>query len=97
VGFIDGLETNLQVPLADMFNTNTPENAYWFYSDDLGGFRVEASAEIKEGEEIFDWYGYKCNSDFLKNYGFINLDKNGENKENQFPLTIKLNEEDPDY
>ena len=82
VAYIGGEETNIQVPLADMFNTNTPENAYWFYSDDLKGFRVEASAEIKEGDEIYDWYGYKCNSDFLKNYGFINLDKNGENKEN---------------
>ena len=80
-----------------MFNTNTPENAYWFYSDDLQGFRVEASAEIKEGEEVYDWYGYKCNSDFLKNYGFINLDKNGENRDNQFPLIAKLDENDENY
>ena len=65
-----------------MFNTNTPENAYWYYSNEKKGFIVEASTDIKEGDEIFDWYGFKCNTDFFKNYGFINLDKNGENPEN---------------
>ena len=29
---IDGKDTNIQVPLADMFNTETPKNAYWYYS-----------------------------------------------------------------
>jgi len=31
------------------------------------------------------------------NYAFINLDKNGENAENEFPLYIDLDSEDPMY
>jgi hypothetical protein len=82
IASIDDVETNVQVPLADMFNTDTPENAWWYYSDEKRGFIVEAAIDVKEGEQIYDWYGFKCNTDFFKNYGFINLDKNGENLEN---------------
>ena len=65
---------NVQVPFADMFNTNTPENSWWSYSDTKKGFVVEAARDLEAGEQIYDWYGSKCNTDFLKNYGFINLD-----------------------
>ena len=47
---IDGKDTNIQVPLADMFNTETPKNAYWYYSQAKNGFIVEADTDIKEGE-----------------------------------------------
>ena len=51
-----------------MFNTNTPENSWWSYVDAKKGFVVEAARDITAGEQIFDWYGTKCNTDFLKNY-----------------------------
>ena len=65
-----------------MFNTDAAINTAWYYSDEKEGFVVEAAKDIKAGEQLFDWYGNKCNSDFLKNYGFINNDADGLNSHN---------------
>lgn len=46
--------------------------------------------DIKRGEQVFDSYGKKCNTRFLLNYGFINLD----NDANEFPFTCKLQDDD---
>lgn len=43
-----GTETNIQVPLADMFNTETPKNALWYYDDTKNGFIVGAYTDIKK-------------------------------------------------
>jgi histone-lysine N-methyltransferase SETD3 len=91
------VETNVQVPLADMFNTETPKNALWYYDDSRHGFIVEAYADIKAGDQLFDSYGKKCNYRFFLNYAFINLNKEGENAENEFPLYIGLDVEDPNF
>lgn len=40
---------------------------------------------------MYDSYGKKCNTRFLLNYGFINLN----NDANEFPLVVKLKPEDP--
>jgi histone-lysine N-methyltransferase SETD3 len=92
-----GKETNIQVPLADMFNTETPKNALWYYDDTRSGFVVEAYADVPKGGQLFDSYGKKCNYRFFLNYAFINLNKDGENPENEFPLYIDLDAEDPHY
>ena len=42
-----GTETNIQVPIADMFNTRTPKNSLWYYDDTRNGFIVEAVSDIK--------------------------------------------------
>lgn len=81
-----GVETNIQVPIADMFNTRTPKNSLWYYDDVKNGFIVEAVNDIKAGEQLFDSYGKKCNYRFFLNYAFINLDDNGDNEENEFPV-----------
>ena len=47
--------------------------------------------DIKRGDEVYDSYGKKCNSRFLLNYGFINLN----NDANEFPFKIYYNLEDP--
>ena len=94
---VRGKETNIQVPLADMFNTETPKNALWYYDDNRNGFIVEAYTDIKKNAQIFDSYGKKCNYRFFLNYAFINLDKHGENAENEFPLYVDLDPEDPTY
>lgn len=94
---MNGVETNLQVPLADMFNTETPKNALWYYDDTRHGFIVEAYADVAAGAQLFDSYGKKCNYRFFLNYAFINLNKDGENPENEFPLFIGLDEEDPSF
>jgi protein-histidine N-methyltransferase len=46
--------------------------------------------DIKRGDEVYDSYGKKCNSRFLLNYGFINLN----NDANEFPFKIYYNPED---
>ena len=46
--------------------------------------------DIKRGEQIYDSYGKKCNSRFLLNYGFINLD----NDANEVPIKVYYNEDD---
>lgn len=90
-----GTETNLQVPLADMFNTETPKNALWYYDDARNGFVMEAVEDVPAGGQLLDSYGKKCNYRFFLNYAFINLNKNGENPENEYPLMVGLDSEDP--
>ena len=75
-----------------MFNTRTPKNTYWQYDDSKKGFVVEAVTDIKKGEQLFDSYGEKCNYRFFLSYAFINLDENGENPANEFPLFVGLDE-----
>jgi len=94
---MNGTETNLQVPLADMFNTETPKNALWYYDDSRHGFIVDAVADVQKGGQLFDSYGKKCNYRFFLNYAFINLSKEGENAENEFPLNVGLDAEDPHF
>lgn len=77
-----------------MFNTETPKNAYWYYSQAKSGFVVEADVDIKEGDQIFDSYGSKCNYRFFLYYAFIFLDKNGENESNEVPLFVDLDPND---
>ena len=47
---MNGVDTSIQVPYADMFNTETPKNAYWYFDDKRQGFVVEAHRDIKKGE-----------------------------------------------
>ena len=91
---IRGLETNIQVPIADMFNTRTPKNTLWYYEDSKNGFIVEAVTDVKKGEQLFDSYGKKCNYRFFLNYAFINLNEEGENEDNEFPLNVGLDTND---
>lgn len=74
-----------------MLNHKRPRQTSWTYTDDRAGFIIEALEDIKRGEQVYDSYGKKCNTRFLLNYGFINLD----NDANEYPFTIKLDEDDP--
>jgi protein-histidine N-methyltransferase len=49
--------------------------------------------DIKRGDQIFDSYGKKCNTRFLLNYGFINLNNDG----NEFPFKLTLDQKDTFY
>lgn len=69
-----------------MFNSRNPKNAFWYYDDKMGGFRVDAFNSIKKGEEILYTYGLKSNYRFFLFYGF--LDEN--NEYNDFPITIGI-------
>ena len=55
---------------------------------------IEACDDIERWDQIYDSYGKKCNTRFLLNYGFINLNNDG----NEFPFKIALDEiNDPLY
>ena len=88
---VDNLKTDGFVPYADMLNHKRPRQTSWTYSDERQGFIIEALEDIKRGEQVYDSYGKKCNTRFLLNYGFINLD----NDANEFPLTVVMDENDP--
>ena len=87
---IEGVKTDGFVPYADMLNHKRPRQTAWTYTDDREGFIIEALEDIKRGEQIYDSYGKKCNTRFLLNYGFINLD----NDANEFPLTVSCADDD---
>jgi len=78
------------VAYADMLNHKRPRQTSWTYTDDREGFIIEALEDIKRGEQIYDSYGQKCNTRFLLNYGFINLN----NDANEFPLMVTVLEDD---
>ena len=83
---IEGIKTDGFVPYADMLNHKRPRQTSWTYTDDREGFIIEALEDIKRGDQIYDSYGKKCNTRFLLNYGFINLN----NDANEFPLNVEL-------
>lgn len=89
---IDGRQTDAMVAYADMLNHKRPRQTGWWYDDDLKGFVIEAIEDIKRGDQVYDSYGRKCNTRFLLNYGFINLNNDGD----EFPFKIALDAENDD-
>ena len=77
--FIDGVKTDILAPFADMLNHRIPKQTSWNYDQNLNGFIIESLKDIKEGQQIFDSYGKKCNSRYLLNYGFV-MENNPENQ-----------------
>lgn len=90
---INGVKTDGFVAYADMLNHKRPRQTSWTYSDERGGFIIEALEDINRGEQVYDSYGKKCNHRFLLNYGFINPN----NDANEVPLTVVLKEDDKFY
>ena len=85
---IEGIKTDGFVAYADMLNHKRPRQTSWTYSDERGGFIIEAVEDIRRGDQVYDSYGKKCNTRFLLNYGFINL----ENDANEFLIVVKLDQ-----
>ena len=73
-----------------MLNHKRPRQTNWTYTDDREGFIITALEDIKRGEQVYDSYGKKCNTRFLLNYGFINLN----NDANEYPLCVKMADDD---
>lgn len=88
---IEGHKTDAFVAYADMLNHRRPRQTSWWYDDGREGFVIESLEEIKRGDQIYDSYGKKCNTRFLLNYGFINLNNDG----NEYPYKLTVSEEDP--
>lgn len=87
---VNGTKTDGFVPYADMLNHRRPRQTSWTYSDEREGFIIDALEDIKRGEQVYDSYGKKCNTRFLLNYGFINLN----NDANEYPILFKMDPSD---
>lgn len=85
-----GKKTDGFVPMADMLNHKRPKQTSWTYSDEKGGFVIEALKDIPRNEQVYDSYGKKCNSRFFLNYGFIVENNDG----NEVPIKIFYPESD---
>ena len=85
-----GKKTDGFVPMADMLNHKRPKQTSWTYSDEKGGFVIEALKDIERNEQVYDSYGKKCNSRFFLNYGFIVENNDG----NEVPIKIYYPESD---
>ena len=57
------------VPYADFCNHRDPPNARWDCTEDV--FEMKAMEDIKQGEQIFTYYGDLCNMVKFINYGFV--------------------------
>ena len=88
---INDNKTDVLAPFADLLNHKRPRQTQWYYDDNLQSFVIQATENIKEGNEIFDSYGKKTNARFLLNYGFC-LD---DNDTSEYLLTVELNENYP--
>jgi histone-lysine N-methyltransferase SETD3 len=66
--FVDNIKQSAMVPFADMLNHSPDVNTKWYYKKKA--FFLDSTKPIKEGSEITDTYGIKCNSKYLVYYGF---------------------------
>lgn len=66
--FVDNIKQSAMVPFADMLNHSPDVNTKWYYKKNA--FLLDSTKSIKEGSEITDTYGIKCNSKYLLYYGF---------------------------
>jgi histone-lysine N-methyltransferase SETD3 len=56
---INGKKTDGFVPMADMLNHKRPKQTSWTYSDEKGGFVIEALQDVGRNEQVYDSYGKK--------------------------------------
>lgn len=87
---VNGVKTDAFVAYADMLNHKRPRETAWYYCDEQQGFVIEACEDIPRGAPIHDSYGKKCNSRFFLNYGFINMNNDGNEVNLKFELDDKL-------
>jgi protein-histidine N-methyltransferase len=87
---IDGHRTSAMVPHADMLNHYRPRETKWTFDCARQAFTITSLQGIREGAEVLDSYGQKCNHRFLLNYGFA-VDNNRELDgfcPNEVPITL---------
>ena len=75
-----------------MLNHKQPSDAKYEYSDERGGFLVEALEDLAKGVPVQHSYGTKCNSRLFLCYGFVLPD----NAANAVPLQVSLSENSTD-
>lgn len=95
MNFTDGLACGL-VPIADMFNHSFGPNIELFYNTDRRGFQMQATANIKRGNELFiNYMPLKNDAAYLMRYGMVHGAP--RNPFNTAAFTVSLDEQDPLY
>ena len=77
---LKGVQTLGFVPYAEMFNHKRPKTTKWYFCDNRQGFVIEATKDLKRGNQVYISYGKKCNSKMLMFYGFVNLTNHDANE-----------------
>ncbi|KAG7703031.1 hypothetical protein KL914_005036 [Ogataea haglerorum] len=75
-------------PIVDLLNHKNGEKVTWSFEDNNFVFKSSAKC-IKRGEEVYNNYGSKSNTELLLNYGFV-LDGN---ESETTTLTLKVEDE----
>lgn len=73
------------VPIADMLNHKSPPDTRWTFHDESNSFILESIVPLSVGDQVYDSYGRKSQTDFLLNYGFVPE----ENDQNECQITIQ--------
>lgn len=80
------------VPISDMLNHTHDVGASWNYNRNVGGFVMTCTKNILKNSELYDSYGFKCNSRYFINYGFTLENNECFNQASIFlsePLNVK--------
>jgi histone-lysine N-methyltransferase SETD3 len=77
---VNGLKQDGLVPFADMLNHKVEKDTSWYFDNDTNCFTIKSLKKIKNGGEVYDSYGRKCNSRFFVNYGFTLEDNKDDNQ-----------------
>lgn len=94
---VNGVRTSALVPYADMLNHFRPRETKWTYDNARGAFTITALQGIRQGSQVYDSYGQKCNHRFLLNYGFA-IEDNREPDgfcPNEVSIAVSLRADDP--
>ncbi|SPO00744.1 related to RMS1 - regulatory protein [Cephalotrichum gorgonifer] len=70
-GWVEDKDSTMlgMVPMADILNSDAEFNAHVDHAGDA--ITVTSLREIKQGEEVLNYYGPLANSDLLRRYGYI--------------------------
>jgi histone-lysine N-methyltransferase SETD3 len=77
---IESTDTSALVPMADMLNHKYPAETYWTFDQGLNAFTITSQKDFVAGEQVYDSYGRKCNTEFFMNYGFVPFEDNPNNE-----------------
>jgi len=91
---VDGRDTSALVPMADMLNHKYPAETYWTFDQSLKSFTITSQKAFVSGEQVYDSYGRKCNTEFFMNYGFVPREPNPNN---ECKLILSFPEDTPLY
>lgn len=82
-------------PYIDLFNFNPNSHTTWTdkIKDENDFFTIEATNNIKKGDEVYVYYGSYDNNHYLTSYGFTFPNNTFEKKNEYFKLNFKGKEE----